>query len=55
MKGEEVHLKEYDKNKNAPLPYVVRNILAHIGTDQNKLLVTELNLAKNLLEAWLRR
>ena len=55
VKGEEVHLKEYDKNKNAPLPYVVRNILAHIGTDQNKLLVTELNLAKNLLEAWLRR
>ncbi len=57
MKGGEVHRKEYEedgKNKNAPLPYVARNILAHIGTNPNTLLVKELDLAKNLLEAWLR-
>ena len=54
MKGGKVHLKEYDKNKKYPLPYAARNILAHIGTNPNTLLVKELNLAKNLLEDWLR-
>ena len=54
MKGGKVHLKEYDKNKKYPLPYAARNILAHIGTNPNTLLVKELDLAKNLLEDWLR-
>ena len=57
MKGGEVHRKEYEEdgqNKSAPLPYFVRNTLAHIGTDKNELPVKELNLAKEMLAAWLR-
>jgi len=54
VKGRKEYLKEYDKSKKYPLPYAVRNILAHIGTNPNKLLVKELDLAKNLLKAWLR-
>ncbi len=54
LKGGKGYPKEYDKNKKYPLPYVARNILAHIGTNPNKLLVKELTLAKNLLEAWLQ-
>lgn len=56
MKGGEVHRKEYEEdgqNKTAPLPYFARNFLAHIGTDKNRLLVEELDLAKKMLAAWL--
>ena len=51
MKEGEVHRKEYEEdgqNKTGPLPYVVRNILAHLGTNNNILLVNELDRAKNL-------
>ncbi len=54
VNGRKEYLKAYDGNKKYPLPYAVRNILAHIGTNPNTLLVKELNLAKNLLEDWLR-
>ena len=57
MKGGEVYRKDYKedgKNKTAPLPYFARNFLAHLGTDKNKLPVKELDLAKKMLEAWLR-
>ena len=56
MKGGEVHRKEYEEdgqNKTAPLPYFARNFLAHIGTDKNTLIVKELDLAKEMLAAWL--
>ena len=51
MKRGEVHRKDYEEdgqNKTGPLPYVVRNILAHLGTNNNILLVNELDRAKNL-------
>ena len=56
VNGKKEYLKEYDaRNKKYPLPFAARNILAHIGTNtKNTLSVKELNLAKNLLEKWLR-
>lgn len=57
VRGDKRHLKQYkdrDKYKSVPLPYAVRNILAHTGTNPNKLDKdgVEIRTSIDLLKSW---
>ena len=55
LQGNEQGLKDYvqgGKTKRVPLPYAVRNILAHVGHNPNKVTVEELRVAVELLRSW---
>ena len=55
LQGNEQGLKDYvqgGKTKRVPLPYAVRNILAHVGHNPNKVTVEELRVAVELLKSW---
>ena len=55
LQGNEQGLKDYvqgGKTKRVPLPYAVRNILAHVGRNPNQVTVEELRVAVELLKSW---
>ncbi len=57
VKGDKRYLKkykEYNKWSYVPMPYAVRNILAHAGTNPNKLdeQVKEIRTSITLLKSW---
>ena len=55
LQGNEQNLKDYvrgGKTTRVPLPYAVRNILAHVGHNPNKATVEELRKAVELLKSW---
>ena len=58
INGKKEFMKTYTNSSGksylAPLPYAVRNILAHIGNDQNLLRDEELKTAIRLLRAWVK-
>lgn len=55
LQGNEQGLRDYiqgGKTRRVPLPYAVRNILAHVGHNTNKTTVEELRAAVVLLRSW---
>ena len=55
LQGNEQGLKDYvqgGKTKRVPLPYAVRNILAHVGRNPNQVTVEDLRVAVELLKSW---
>ena len=55
IKGDKQYLRSYidrGKTRNDPLPYAVKNILSHVGSNPNKFEVEELRSSIILLKTW---